>query len=86
MADPGLLKETPDIAALLPRGGGNREQAAAADGTTGRLDAVTDFSLNHQLVQLGLKGLANRQAALCKGDGADLVAITVAKRLLLQGQ
>ena len=35
MGNPGLLKELPDIAALLPQGGGDREQAAAADGTTG---------------------------------------------------
>ncbi len=37
MRDPGLLQELPDIrhAALLADGGGDREQAAAADGTTG---------------------------------------------------
>ena len=33
MGDPGLLQELPDIAALLPQGCGDREQAAAADGT-----------------------------------------------------
>ena len=31
MGDPGLLQELPDIAALLPERGGDREQAAAAD-------------------------------------------------------
>ena len=35
MGDPGLLEELPDIAALLPQAGGDREQAAAADGTAG---------------------------------------------------
>ena len=29
MGDPGLLEELPDIAALLPQGCGDREQAAA---------------------------------------------------------
>ena len=35
MGDPGLLQELHYIAALLPQGGGDREQAAAADGTAG---------------------------------------------------
>ena len=35
MGDPGLLEELPDIAALLPQGCGDREQAAPADGTAG---------------------------------------------------
>jgi len=35
MGDPGLLEELPGIAALLPEGGCDRQQAAAADGTAG---------------------------------------------------
>ena len=35
MGDPGLLEELPDIAALLPEGGGDRERAALANGTNG---------------------------------------------------
>ena len=35
MGDPGLLEELPDIPPLLPEGGGDREQAAPADGTAG---------------------------------------------------
>ena len=35
MGDPGVLEEHPDIAALLPEGGGDSEQAAPADGTAG---------------------------------------------------
>jgi len=51
MGNPGLLQELPDIAALLPQGGGDREQAAAADHTLAGLDAVTDLALNHRLAQ-----------------------------------
>ena len=44
MGDPGLLQELPDIPALLPEGGGNREQSAAADGTVSRLVAKCSVS------------------------------------------
>ena len=52
--DPGLLQVLPDIAALLPEDGGDRQQAAAADGTTGCLDAVTELALNHRVAQCTL--------------------------------
>jgi hypothetical protein len=39
MGDPGLFQELPCIPALLPEGGGDREQSATADGTAGGLDA-----------------------------------------------
>ena len=54
MGDPGLLQELPDIPALLPEGGGDREQSAAADGTAGGLDAKADFALDDQLAQCSL--------------------------------
>jgi hypothetical protein len=137
MGDPGLLEELPDIQPLLPEGSGDREQAATANGTAGRLDAVTDLALNHRLaqgtfcgvvgglyslvlqegpkptshllellagvhcagprrslaalvaqldhpLQRGLKGLANRQAALLQGEPINrslLVVVPVAKQL-----
>jgi len=40
MGDPGLLHKSPDIPPLLPEGGGDREQAAAADGAAGHLSCV----------------------------------------------
>ena len=46
MSDPGLLKEFPDITALLPQAGGNGEQPAAADPTLAGLDAMTDLALD----------------------------------------
>ena len=49
--NPSLLQELPDIAALLPQGGGDREQAAAADRILAGLDAVTELALNHRLAQ-----------------------------------
>ena len=42
MGDPGLLQEGPDVSTLLPKGGDDREQTAAAQGSLGRLDAVAD--------------------------------------------
>ena len=51
VGDPGLLQERPDIAALLPEGGGDGEQSAAADRTLAGLDAMADLALNHRLVQ-----------------------------------
>jgi hypothetical protein len=51
MGNPGLLQELPDIPALLPQGGGDREQSAAEDRTLAGLDAVTDLALNHRLAQ-----------------------------------
>ena len=35
MGVPGLLEELPEIPDLLPESGGDHEQAAAANGTTG---------------------------------------------------
>ena len=46
MGDPGLLEDLPGIPALLPQGGGDREQAATADSTAGGLDAKADFALD----------------------------------------
>lgn len=40
MGDPGLLQKMPEVPALLPQGGCDREQATAADGATGELDAM----------------------------------------------
>ena len=51
IGDPCLLEELPNIAALLPEGGGDREQAAAANGTTCLLEAVTDLAPNYRLAQ-----------------------------------
>ena len=142
MGDPGLLEELPDIPPLLPKGGGDREQAAPADRTLAGLDSLTDLALNHRLaqgtlcgvvggldatglqespqptshllellagahcagprrslaalvaelhhlLQRGLKCLANRPAALLQGGPVNLsllVAVPVAKQLLLQAQ
>ena len=56
--DPGLLQDLPDIAALLPQGGGDREQPpAAADGTAWRLDAKADFALDERLAHCSLGGI-----------------------------
>ena len=49
--NPGLLQELPDIAALLPEGGGDGEQVAAADRTLAGLVAMADIALNHRLAQ-----------------------------------
>lgn len=51
MGEASLHEELPNIAALLPQASGHREQAAAVEGTTGSLDTVTDFALNHRLEQ-----------------------------------
>jgi hypothetical protein len=64
MGDPGLLQELPGIPALLPQGGGDREQSATADGTAGRLDAKADFPLNHRLTQRSFGGVVRRFDAL----------------------
>jgi hypothetical protein len=57
MANPGLFQKILDIATLLPQGGGDREQTAAADRTLARLDAMTDLALNHRLAQGTLGGV-----------------------------
>ena len=57
MGNPGLLQELPDIAALLPEGGGDGEQAAAADCPLAGLDAMADLALNHRLAQGTLSGV-----------------------------
>lgn len=64
MGDPCLLQELPDIPALLPQGGGDGEQSAAADGTAGGLDAKADFALNHRLAQRSLSGVVGGLDAL----------------------
>jgi len=51
MGNPGLLQELPDIPALLPQGGGDREQSATTDGTAGGLYAKADFALDDGLAQ-----------------------------------
>ncbi len=48
---PDLLLELPDIAALLPQGGVDREQAAEADRAMAGLGAMADLALNHRLAQ-----------------------------------
>jgi len=40
MADPGLIQKIPYVPALLPQGGWDREQATAANGANGGLDAM----------------------------------------------
>jgi hypothetical protein len=60
MGNPGLLQELPDIAALLPEGGRDGEQAAAADRSLAGLDAMADLALNHRLAQGTLGGIVGR--------------------------
>jgi len=66
MGNPGLLQELPDIAALLPEGGGDGEQLAAADCSLAGLDApavawqTSDLALNHRLAQGTLSGVVGR--------------------------
>jgi hypothetical protein len=63
MGNPGLHQELPDIAALLPEGGGDGEQPAAADCPLAGLDApavawqTMDLALNHRLAQGTLSGV-----------------------------
>jgi len=59
MGDPGLLQKFPDIPPLLPEGGGDREQPAAADGAVGRLHAAGDLALNHRLSQGSLSSVVS---------------------------
>lgn len=49
MGDPGLFQEGPDVSTLLPEGGHDREQAAAALGAFGGLDAMADLPVDHRL-------------------------------------
>ena len=67
MGDPGLREELPDIAALLPEGGGDREQAAAANGTAGGLDAKADVALDDRLAQCSLGGIVGGLDSLILG-------------------
>ena len=46
MGNPGLLQGLSDISALLPLGGGDREQSATTDDTAAGLDAKADFTLD----------------------------------------
>ena len=57
MGDPGLLQTFPDIPPLLPQVAGHGEQAAAADRSTGRMDAIADLALNHRCSQGWLGGV-----------------------------
>lgn len=57
MGNPGLLQELPEIPALLPQGGGDREQSAVADGTVCGLDAKADFALDDRLAQCSFGGI-----------------------------
>ena len=87
MGDPVLLQNLPDIAPLLPQGGGKSEQAAAADGTCGPKRLLAAWVAQRQCqLKRGLKDLANRQAALLQGGPVNcclLVVVSVAKQLLL---
>ena len=49
MGDPGRLAELPDLLALLPQGGSDREQSAPADGIVCGLDAMADLALDQRL-------------------------------------
>ncbi len=69
MSDPGLFQELPGIPALLPQGGGDREQSATADGTAGGLDAKADLALNHRLTQCPLGGVVRGFDALDFQEG-----------------
>ena len=51
MGDPGSLKEGPDVSTLLPEGGNDREQRAAAQGSLGGLNAMADRAVDHRLPQ-----------------------------------
>ena len=51
MGDPGLLQEGPDVSTLLPEGGDDREQTAAAQGSLGGLNAMADRAVDHRLPQ-----------------------------------
>jgi hypothetical protein len=46
-----LFQELPDIKALLPQGGGDREKSAAADRTLAGLDARAELALNGRMAQ-----------------------------------
>jgi hypothetical protein len=69
MGNPGLLQELPDIAALLPEGGRNGEQSAAADCPLAGLDAMTDLALNHRLAQGTLSGVVGGLDSLDVQEG-----------------
>jgi hypothetical protein len=75
MGNPGLLQELTDIAALLPEGGGDGEQSAAADCSLAGLDApavawqTSDLALNHRLAQGTLGGIVGRLDSLNLQEG-----------------
>lgn len=64
MGDPGLLQEGPDVSALLPEGGDNREQTTATEGPFGRLDPMADLAVDHRLAQRSLSGVVGGFDAL----------------------
>jgi hypothetical protein len=63
LGDPGLFQKIPDITALLPQGGCDGEQAAAAEGAIGGLHApavawqTSDLALNHCWPESTLRGV-----------------------------
>ena len=64
MGNPSLLQKRPDVSALLPQGGDDREQTAATQGTFGGLDAMADLAVDHRLPQRTLSGIIGGRDAL----------------------
>ena len=64
MGNPGLFQEGPDVSALLPERGDNREQTAAAERSFARLDAMADLAVDHRLPQRSLSGVVGGFDAL----------------------
>ncbi len=64
MGDPGLLQEGPDVSALLPERGVDREQTAAAQCSLGGLDAMADLAVDHRLPKRSLSGVVGGFDAL----------------------
>jgi hypothetical protein len=73
VGNPGLLQELSGIVALLLQGGGDREQAAAADCAAGRLDTMADLALNHQLAQGSLGGVVSGLDSLDLQEGPEAI-------------
>jgi len=74
MSDPGLLKEFPDITALLPQAGGNGEHPAAADPTMAGLDAMTDFALDDGRPQGSLGSVVGGLDSLSLQEGPQRIS------------
>jgi hypothetical protein len=69
MGNPGLLQELQAVQALLPQGGGDCEQASAADRALCGLDAMADFSLNHRLAKGSFCGVIGGRNPLNLQEG-----------------